>query len=108
MSRTIRRTHGNTRYHAPYVWKEIVTRKGNVIHEFDYIKPGHPEYKKLYSEQHRDERSGRYGVPRWYRANLNKSVNSKEKSALHRALARGQEEELTLNPRKNNAGYTWW
>lgn len=106
MSRTIRRTRGNP--HELYTFREVISLKGNPFSEILYIKPGHPEYDREYWNVHKDTHRGIYGVPRWYRAQLNKECDRDEQQRLARALRRGEEEELVFNPRKKNAGYYWW
>lgn len=106
MSRTIRRTRGNP--HQLYSFREVVSLKGNIFHEIEYIQPGHPEYAKEYWRVHADAHRGGYGVPRWYRAELNKSCKLDEAKRMRQAFAVGLEEELVFNPRKKNAGYYWW
>lgn len=108
MSRTIRRTRGNTHYLTPYGWEDRVSQKGNTFSIMVDLPTNHPEYRKKLWEHRRDCGSGIHGVPSWYRRELNKSNSIREEEALRKALKLGLTEELVFNPRKCSAGYTWW
>lgn len=106
MARTIRRTSGNP--HEVNALRPFETRRGGVKWEWVTLHPGDAEYSKLYWEIHGDCRSGVYGVPRWYRHEINSSKKTQEKKRLRQALDKGLLEELIFDARKNDAGYSWW
>lgn len=105
MARTIRRTRGNRQQLTNLV--EIETARGGVILEWQQIAEQDPAYGKAYWRYHKDGHSGIYGVPRWYRRELNRAFSRKEKQALDQALKR-IDQEVVLSPRKKDAGYFWW
>ncbi|WP_087863542.1 hypothetical protein [Comamonas thiooxydans] len=106
MSRTIRRTRGNP--HELSTWVDTTTLQGNDFHERVVLRPGHDGYKKAYWQVHKDGHKGVYGVPRWYRRDLNREVSREEQRVLLKALRTGELDAVVLNARKNNAGWYWW
>lgn len=66
-------------------------------------------YARTRARLHRDHRSGRFGVPNWFRRQHGVfKVRHKEKHAIHRHLRDDSWDNHLPDNRVRGAGWYWW
>lgn len=104
MSRTIRRKNAHQRW--LYVDKLEDINEWEIEH-FRARSLLHCQARQS-ARFHSDNRTGEWGVPRWYRQERNKRFKRENDHELHRCREKGEWDDHLPHPYLRDAGYFWW
>lgn len=107
MSRTIRRKHHHAERDALRDFVAATSVHGGTYFRRIRLQPRTRAYEEAWWEFHRDHYRGKIGVPRWFRAQFNRTARRQEEQALVRELGRGVL-DVVLKPRVRDAAYAWY
>lgn len=103
MSRTVRRKD-----YVPY-W--VCTDWERIEDRYQRVQLDGEKKKLALVQYHADWGTGAYwcgNAPAWFRRDLERVKRAKDKAELKRIMTKGDYEEYSFNPRRDDVGWLWW